>query len=237
MHPSGFYVTGEVNIATLVSGQISSPVAGIVSGASDAPIFSVVNTLFSTIFGRRTGVGLLNMSNGVELDGKTKRSSLLARTGIGVEPHNAYVAPYTSSTKELNLYPETTIELEKTRRANWDITARDTTVHLGYAYAGPSLGTLNTYRFTAYSPSDGIQLEKGTGSGKGEILLEDGNLLNTEEAQSFGSLPWDDLRFIGTNNTSVDGETIRISDILGTTSNLKVKTNIAFPCEVIQYPT
>ena len=237
MHPSGFYVTGEVNITTLVSGQISSPVAGIVSGASDAPIFSVVNTLFSTIFGRRTGVGLLNMSNGVELDGKTKRSSLLARTGVGVEPQDAYVAPYSSSTKELNLYPETTIQLEKTRRANWDITARDTNVHLGYAYVGPSLGTLNTYRFTAYSPSDGIQLEKGTGSGKGEILLEDGNLLNTEEARSFGSLPWDDLRFIGTNNSSVDGETIRISDILGTTSNLKVKTNIAFPCEVIQYPT
>jgi len=237
MHPSGFYVTGEVNIATLISGQVSSPVAGIISGASDAPIFSIVNTLFSTIFGRRTGVGLRSMSNGIELDGKTKRSSLLARTGIGVEPQDAYVAPYSSSTKELNLHPETTLYLEKTRRANWDITARDTTVHLGYAYAGPSLGTLNTYRFTAYSPSDGIQLEKGTGSGKGEILLEDGNLLNTEEARSFGSLPWDDLRFIGTNNTSVDGETIRISDILGTTSNLKVKTNIAFPCEVIQYTT
>ena len=237
MHPSGFYVTGEVNIATLVSGQISSPVAGIISGASDSPLFSIVNTLFSTIFGRRTGVGLRNMSNGVELDGKTKRSSLLARTGIGVEPQDAYVAPYTASTKELNLHPETTLYLEKTRRTNWDITARDTNVHYGYAYVGPSLQTLNTYRFTAYSPSDGIQLEKGTGSGKGEILLEDGNLLNTEEARSFGSLPWDDLRFIGTYNTSVDGETIRISDINGSTSNLKVKTNIAFPCEVIQYTT
>jgi hypothetical protein len=237
MHPSGFYVTGEVNIATLVSGQISSPVAGIISGASDAPIFSIVNTLFSTIFGRRTGVGLRSMSNGVELDGKTKRSSLLARTGVGVEPQDAYVAPYTASTKELNLHPETTLLLEKTRRANWDITARGTNVHYGYAYVGPSLQTLNTYRFTAYSPSDGIQLEKGTGSGKGELLLEDGNLLNTEEARSFGSLPWDDLRFIGTYNTSVDGETIRISDINGSTSNLKVKTNIAFPCEVIQYTT
>lgn len=177
------------------------------------------------------------MSNGVELDGKTKRSSLLARTGVGVEPQDAYVAPYTASTKELNLYPETTLLLEKTRRANWDITARGTTVHLGYAYVGPSLQTLNTYRFTAYSPSDGIQLEKGTGSGKGEILLEDGNLLKTEEGQSFGQLPWADLLFTGTNNTSVDGETIRISDINGSTSNLKVKTNIAFPCEVIQYTT
>ena len=105
-------------------GKVSSPVAGIISGASDAPIFSIVNTLFSTIFGRRTGVGLRNMSNGIELDGKTKRSSLLARTGVGVEPQDAYVAPYTTSTKELNLHPETTLYLEKTRRANWDITAR-----------------------------------------------------------------------------------------------------------------
>ena len=31
-----------------------------------------LNTLFSTLFDRRTGVGLRSMSNGVELDGKTK---------------------------------------------------------------------------------------------------------------------------------------------------------------------
>ena len=36
-----------------------------------------LNTLFSTLFDRRTGVGLRSMSNGVELDGKTKLSSVL----------------------------------------------------------------------------------------------------------------------------------------------------------------
>ena len=43
---------------------------------------------------------------------------------------------------------------------------------------------------------------------------------------------WADLRFTGTLNTSVDGETIRISDFNGTTSNANVKTNFAFPTEV-----
>ena len=41
-----------------------------------------LNTLFSTLFDRRTGVGLRSMSNGVELDGKTKLSSVVARTGL-----------------------------------------------------------------------------------------------------------------------------------------------------------
>jgi len=60
-----------------------------------------------------------------------------------------------------------------------------------------------------------------------------------EEGESWPThtTDWNNIRFTGTNNTSVDGETIRISDIMGTTSNLKVKTNIAFPCEVIQYTT
>ena len=43
---------------------------------------------------------------------------------------------------------------------------------------------------------------------------------------------WADLRFTGTLNTSVDGETIRLSDFSGSTSNKNVKTNFAFPSEV-----
>ena len=79
VHPSGFYVTGEVNIATQLSGQVRRPVgatlsSGLFSGTSDSPIYMRLNTLFNTIFGRRTGVGLKFMSAGVELDGKTKRS-------------------------------------------------------------------------------------------------------------------------------------------------------------------
>ena len=47
---------------------------------------------------------------------------------------------------------------------------------------------------------------------------------------SMGS--WADLRFTGTLNTSVDGETIRLSDFSGSTSNKNAKINFAFPSEV-----
>ena len=68
VHPSGFYVTGEVNIQTRLAGGVKQPVgatlsSGLFSGTSDAPIYMRLNTLFSTIFSRRTGVGFKFMSN------------------------------------------------------------------------------------------------------------------------------------------------------------------------------
>ena len=55
VHPSGFYVTGEVNIQTRLSGGVKQPVgatlsSGLFSGTSDSPIYMRLNTLFSTIF-------------------------------------------------------------------------------------------------------------------------------------------------------------------------------------------
>ena len=92
VHPSGFYVTGEVNIQTRLDGKVKRPVgatlsAGLFSGTSDSPIYMRLNTLFSTIFGRRTGVGLKFMSNGVELDGKTKVSRVSGASGGIVLKH------------------------------------------------------------------------------------------------------------------------------------------------------
>ena len=144
VHPSGFYVTGEVNIQTRLDGKVKRPVgatlsAGLFSGTSDSPIYMRLNTLFSTIFGRRTGVGLKFMSNGVELDGKTKVSSLVARTGVAVEPQNDYRDTNTNTQKELNLHPETKIETEKRSRTNFytntSYTVRGYNVKNGYAYA------------------------------------------------------------------------------------------------------
>ena len=76
-----------MNIASRIDGQVKQPVnaslsSGLFSGTSDSPIYMRLNTLFSTLFDRRTGVGLRSMSNGVELDGKTKLSSAVARTGL-----------------------------------------------------------------------------------------------------------------------------------------------------------
>ena len=233
MHPSGFYVTGEVNIATQVSAQISTPVSGITSGVSDSPIFSVVNTLFQTIFGRRLGT---------TTDGTTKRTSLQVRTGEDGDMTTAtHTAPFSASTRDLDLKQEIQLIMNAGSRAI-GLTARGTSVNQGYAYVGPSFKTINKFALSAYVPTDGIQLEKGTQAGKGEIELEHGTsqgLLQLEEGESFPTqqTDWDTLRFIGTGSTSVDGETVRFGDIEGSLSTDRMKTNLAFPCEVTSTPT
>ena len=251
VHPSGFYVTGQVDIVSRLNGKIKSPVAatlsgGLFSGTSDTPIYMRLNTLFSTFFGRRTGVGLKSMSNGVELDGKTKVSSAVARTGIAVEPQNDYRDTNTNTQKELNLSPETTIELEKRNRNSFyslnSYTARGTSVSNGYAYAGPRLKTLSRFGLSAYAANNAIVLEGGTETGKSELLLETsmgGGVLQIEHGASFSTTlkDWANLRFTGSLNTSVDGETVRLSDINGSTSNQNHKTNLTFPAEVTTTPT
>ena len=246
VHPSGFYVTGEVNIQTRLAGGVKQPVGatlaqGLFSGTSDSPIYMRLNTLFNTIFHRRTGVGFKFMSNAGQLDGKTLVSTATARTGKPVEVHNDYRDTSTNTEKELNLYPETTLDLERRSRTNFytntSYTARSTAVKNGYAYAGPRLHTLNTFGLSAFAANNAITLEGGTGAG--EILLEgatDGNsgVLQNDGSESYSTSmgSWADLRFTGTLNTSVDGETIRLSDFSGSTSNKNAKTNFAFPSEV-----
>ena len=242
VHPSGFYVTGEVNIQTRLAGGVKQPVGatlaqGLFSGTADSPIYMRLNTLFSTIFSRRTGVGFKFMSNAGQLDGKTLVSSATARTGKPVEVHNDFRDTSTNTEKELNLFPETTLDLERRSRTNFytntSYTARGTAVKNGFAYAGPRLKTLNTFALSAFSANNAITLEGGTGAG--EIILENEHgVLQHPQSDSFSTRlnSWTNLRFTGTLNTSVDGETIRISDFNGTTSNPNVKTNFAFPTEV-----
>ena len=113
---TNFYVTGEVNIQSRIDAQVKRPVgatlsAGLFSGTADSPIYMRLNTLFGTIFGRRTGVGLKFMSSAVELDGKTKRSRVNANAGYSVDVSTAFTSShYTAGEKDLNLSPETTIE-------------------------------------------------------------------------------------------------------------------------------
>ena len=251
VHPSGFYVTGEVNIQTRLNLQVKQPVgaslsSGLFSGTLDSPIYMRLNTLFSTIFGRRLGVGLKNMSNGVELDGLTKRSSAIARAGVPVEVHDDFRAPYTGATKDLNLSPETTIQLEQRNRNSFyslnSYTARGTSVSNGFAYAGPRLKTLSTFGLSAYAQNNAIVLEGGTATGKSELLLETsmgGGVIQSEQGASFSTTlaDWATLRFTGSLNSAVDGETVRLSDINGSTSNQNHKTNFTFPTEVTTTPT
>ena len=243
VHPSGFYITGEVNITTLLDGKVRRPVgatlsSGLFSGTADSPIYMRLNTLFGTIFGRRTGVGLKSMSNAVQLDGKTLRSRANANAGYSFDVTSAFTSShYTAGQKDVNLSPETTIEMEqRNRNSFYDLnsyTVRGVSVRNGYAYGGPRVKNLSTYAFSAFAANNAITLEGGTG--EGEILLEnESGVLQHPQSDSWSTTiaDWNTLRFIGTLNTSVDGETMRLSDINGTNSSQNHKINWAFPTEV-----
>ena len=273
VHPSGFYVTGEVNIATRVSGQVRQPVgatlaSGLFSGTSDSPIYMRLNTLFSTLFDRRTGVGLRAMSGGIELDGKTKLSSLVARTGLAVEPQNDYRDTTSNTTKAVNLSPETTMELEQRNRNSFyslnsegftledgtgriaaeDVglivdefgyTVRGVGVSNGFAYAGPRQRNLRA-PFQRYAHNNGILLEGHTETGNSNIKLENESGVLTSEfgiSASTTISDWAQLRFTGTLNTNVDGETMRLKDLEGTNSDLDHRNNFAFPTDITQEPS
>ena len=248
VHPSGFYVTGEVNVQTRLAGGIRQPVGatlsqGLFSGTSDSPIYMRLNTLFSTFFGRRTGVGFKFMSNGVELDGKTKVSSAVARTGIPIEVHNDYRDPNTNTQKELNLSPETTIETEQRSRNSfyslYSYTVRGVAVEYGYAYAGPRQRNLRA-PFSRYAHNNGILLEGHTETGDSNVKLEnESGVLQSEFGISASTTiaDWAQLRFTGTLNTDVDGETMRFKDLEGTNSDLEHKNNFAFPTDITQEPS
>ena len=219
VHPTGFYVTGEVNIASSIDAQIKRPVgatlsSGLFSGTSDSPIYMRLNTLFSTLFGRRTGVGFKFMSNAVELDGKTKVSSAVARTGLAVEPQNDYRDVTTNTEKELNLSPETTIEMEKRNRNSfYSLNSYQVRgipdISNGFAYAGPRMRNLKTYALSAFAHNNGILLEGHTETGNSNIKLEnESGVLQSEFGISASTTiaDWAQLRFTGT----LSGDTLKI---------------------------
>ena len=248
VHPSGFYVTGEVNIATSISGQVKQPVgatlsSGLFSGTSDSPIYMRLNTLFSTLFDRRTGVGLRSMSGGIELDGKTKVSTAVARAGIAVEPQNDYRDTTTNTQKALNLSPETTIETEQRSRNSFyslnSYKVRNVDVSNGFAYAGPRQRNLRA-PFIRYAHNNGILLEGHTETGNSNVKLENESGVIASEfgiSASTTLADWAQLRFTGTLNTNVDGETMRLQDLEGTNSNLDHRNNFAFPTDITQEPS
>ena len=278
VHPSGFYVTGEVNIATQLAGGIRQPVGstisgGLFTGTSDSPIYMRLNTLFTTVFGRRTGVALSSSFGGTQLDQLTKRTRAAANAGYSPSVSTAFTSShYAARGADVNLTPETTLELEKRNRnsfydlrpviiqdnliyesatsadqielenevgnlvvnfRNEGYTVRDVEVRNGFAYGGPRVKNLSDRAFSTFAANNAITLEGGAGDG--EILLEnESGVLQHPQSDSWSTTiaDWNTLRFTGTLNSNVDGETMRLSDINGTKSSQNHRINFAFPTEV-----
>jgi hypothetical protein len=137
MHTSGFYLTGQVDILTRLNAKIRFPITGAVSGQIDEPLFSIINTLFGTIFGRRLGT---------LTDGTTKRAD--ANVGVNFDLNPDTINPFASGTRDVTLYSPV-IGISVTSRVRGTISG--ITVNDGFVYAGPRYGTINREIFRTFT--------------------------------------------------------------------------------------
>ena len=136
MHTAGFYFTGQVDLVSTLNAQIKSPVEGEISGKDQTPIFSILNTLFSTLFGRRLGT--------VD-DGTSLRAN--ANLPADVDLDVSTVEHFGTNTRDLTL-KRPDVEIDYTSRVRRTIDGVE--VKQGYAYAGPRFGTINKFANTAF---------------------------------------------------------------------------------------
>jgi len=127
MHTAGFYIQGEVAIATQVSAELRS-VTGINSGEVNTPIDSVINTMFTTIFGRRLGT--------VD-DGTTLRASPLL--GTGADFNTSTTSSFNNTTRDVTLKRNYTLKFLIKELTN----IRSNTTKFGRAVAGPSMFSID----------------------------------------------------------------------------------------------
>ena len=207
MHTAGFYIQGEVAIATQVSAELRS-VTGINSGEINTPIDSVINTLFTTIFGRRLGT--------VD-DGTTLRAS--PQTGEGADFNTSTTSPFSTGTRDVTLSRNYRISFPAIAR----ISVRGDELKFGFAYCGPRMKSLrlNSTNPAFTSMFGGNHPSVQTGPGGGDSVVR-------KYVQPMLLANWANHRLTGLNNESYDGEVVQIQDL----SNNNLKTNITYPTEI-----
>jgi hypothetical protein len=132
MHTAGFYFTGQVNIQTRLSAKTKAPVIGPVSGVAETPFLQVLNTLFSSIFGRRLGT---------ISDGTTLRAN--ARLKGAIDSDTTTTEHFTANTRDLTLRSDTNLDYLSRVRRNIPDATQTYNVRQGHAYAGPRYAFLN----------------------------------------------------------------------------------------------
>ena len=208
MHTAGFYFTGQVDITSQVNNQIRS-FTGVNSGlVFDPGADLVINTLFSTIFGRRLGT----VDDGTSLRGTP---------GLGVDPDftDSTTEHFSSNTRDLTLKRDVTL---KFRTGFKNITIRGIDNQYGYAYCGPTMNTLNKFALSHFTGSGGRAVTSTTGGASDSTVTTSISPMRLDN--------YADLRLTGTYNTSLDGEVVQFRDI--TTDRLK--TNLALPTEITE---
>jgi hypothetical protein len=207
MHSAGFYIQGQVNIATQVSAELRN-ITGINSGEINTPIDTVINTLFTTIFGRRLGT---------TDDGTTLRAS--PQTGEGADYNTSTTSPFSIGTRDVTLKRQYKVSFPAIAR----ISVRGDELKFGYAYCGPRMKSLrlNSTNQAFTSMFGGNHPNVQTGPGGADSVVR-------KYVQPMLLQDWANHRLTGLNNTSYDGEVVQIQDL----ANNNLKTNITYPTEI-----
>jgi len=147
MHTAGFYFAGQVDIESRLDGTISLPIIGATSGISDEPLFSILNTLFVKIIGRRLGT----------IDDGTSLRALPA-TVLEADLTPNTIEHFTANTRDVTL-KRVPISIDYTSRVRGVF--EGVTIAQGFAYAGPRYGTINREAFRAFQTQSGTNYTLG----------------------------------------------------------------------------
>jgi len=130
MHSAGFYFIGQVNIESQLNLQIRN-VTTLNSGAEGTPIQDILNTLFTTLFGRRLGT---------ETDGTTLSSN--PQLGVGVIPGDSTITQLGAGERDVTLTQKVTLKLPNYKEVT---TYRNNSTRFGVGVTGPMFKTLNKH--------------------------------------------------------------------------------------------
>ncbi len=141
MHTAGFYFTGQVDIESQIVVTAKGPVKGVTSGVEESPLLSLVNTLFTTLFGRRLGT----ISDGTSLRPN-------AHVGVTVDVSTDYEDAFPAGTRDVTASREdiSLDYLSRQRNLLIDNAGVAHDVRAGYAYGGPRYSSLNKYANTIF---------------------------------------------------------------------------------------
>jgi len=137
VHTAGFYFTGQVDISSKLNVKVKTPIIGQISEVVKDPIFLILNTLFTTVFGRRLGT--------VD-DGTTLRTN--PSLGSGEDFDTSTLSPFSNTTRDVTLYRQgLKIDYLSRKREN----VGDVTIVKGFVYAGPRYETINREIFRTFA--------------------------------------------------------------------------------------
>ena len=207
IHPTGFYVTGQVNIETQLNARLQTPLEGAVSGIEHAGLALIINTLFSTILGRRLGT--------VD-DGTTLRSN--SHVGVGVDLDDTTSEHFTANTRDVTLKRQYIIRQQSVQQ--YDISHRSVTGLKFGSGLGQRFRSFNRHPFMFSGGAIPQTGAVGNDSTERKYIQE----FTIGEMNTMFST----MGVQGTKNTSIDGEGVVLGDI----ENDFLRTNIAFPTEI-----